>query len=1010
MTLLLFLSLIPWSACGVIWLEWIGGKDCSILFPSILLGMACGNILSGWRGRNPLRIIAYLLIGFGLSGFLQNGASLLDPFPFIKSLQILLLLLSSLFLGGFMVALSRLLLPHFAGWIYYGLLGLGIGIGSLFTGYLFIPFLGLFVSNGLFSLSGILIGTIALNSSQKGLGESERTSKDEPLLLSTPLLIILMVMMGIATSGILLIFYRIVAFFSGSTLLVQLFLFSFSLFGLSLGSLLSFLLSPRMRDPFRLLGWITWGGILLSLLSIPVASLLHYYLAPPGHQNSFLPVLIILLPTIPLGITLPILSRTSSSKNEIGRKIGFLHTLFLAGGTLGILLTRNLLLPRWGYEKSLLPLFLLLLTTSLLFFSLSLQKSWKRPLLLTPLSLFPLMILLLKEHPFSILNHPEIEGESIFYREGKSQIVEVVEKEGTKNLFQNGQLNTSTSKGGLRLHRLLAFLPLLLHENPEDLLLIPFGTGITAGAIRSSSPEIEIKRVDCLETSMDVIESAREFLLYNRKIFDWSKFHLIKESGMEYLEKTQTSYDIILTGIVHPNGNLYEMEFYSLVKKRLKEDGILCQWVPLDLFREEDLKRILKTCLENFPYTTFWFTQPFGEKGNVNTFLISSLKPLPIRLNQLEGKIRKLKHEFENIGIDTSHDLLDSYIAGKARLKFYVQNSTLLTSDHPDLRYRRIHNESDRILENLNRLREIPQIQWEDREERDRRYQIVSLCIEGDIENLRGNPIGSIFKYRKAEGLLFSLQDPPHWMMETLKREISSLDAFKEKTLEEMKSPSQDTEEHLLLGYLHQMDGERKEAILEYEKALKKNPDHLHARMNLALLYHQESRYEEAVKEFEKVLKVDPTSSDALIGLSSSYDSMGESPLAISTLEKACQLHPQNPNILYNLGEIYRKMREIEKARETWELALKIDPNNAKIHTGLGSLFASEGFFDLAEVEYLLALKTDPLNPEILGNLGTLYAYMGERESATLYLERALEIDPTNQRLISIFEELKESP
>ena len=69
----------------------------------------------------------------------------------------------------------------------------------------------------------------------------------------------------------------------------------------------------------------------------------------------------------------------------------------------------------------------------------------------------------------------EPESQSIFYREGAASIVEVLENpDGNRDLIINGSINASAYpvSVGLRAHRLIAQLPLLLG----------LGSGMTSGA------------------------------------------------------------------------------------------------------------------------------------------------------------------------------------------------------------------------------------------------------------------------------------------------------------------------------------------------------------------------------------------------------------------------------------------------------------------------------------------------------------------------------------------------
>ncbi|MCH7761248.1 fused MFS/spermidine synthase [candidate division TA06 bacterium] len=929
-------------------------------------------------------------------------------------------------------------------------------MGALLTGFFLIRTIGLFLTNGVAALINLLIAGVALLLSRK-----RRVAKESAIRIQfsavTPsqadyspftilLVPFLMGISGFAALGYEVVLTRSLAFFMGSSTHALSIMLATFLAGIALGSFLAARFSDRLREPLSFLGWTTWGTGFTALLSVTILTQFFFHLTPSDPLGWVLPIgkkmiyssLIMILPTFLSGIAIPLAVRIVHTHFEVGRSVGDVFGLYTLGGVLGSLFTGFLLIPVLGIQKGITLLIFLHFFTGLLLVALSPgkggKKRWGTLLFLSLLTLTTSRLLLLKERTFSLLNRPGILGESLYYREGISNIVEVIEgRDGTKNLFLDGQLNASSSHGEFRLHQLHALLPILLHEEPREVLLVALGSGMTAGATRLG---IKIENVDCVEISGDIVEAASTFEPFNRKILKWPKFHLFMEDRMNYLLTTQKTYDVIVTGIVHPKWNagnaaLYGEEYYTLCKKRLKEKGLFCQWVPLDALVEEDYQMILKTFFKVFPYSTLWFAQPYGERGSANTFLIGSRNPHPIHVRRLNARIHALKSDLKTIGIHSFLDVLDCYIAGGNRIRTYVQDASLITSDHPYLEFSPTVNHYAKILASLARYREtawhrLMDVDKSFQEVVERRFRITGICIEGDIQKLEGNTIDALLLYQKAREQFSSIRLPhptfsPHRPQadrgrrirlpknETIQREIRYLETAKEATLEEVKRKYTELDEHLILGYLYQKENRREEAIAEYQKVQKIAPDHLGARYNLALLYHHETRYEEAIQEYETILQIDPSYADALAGIGITYNALDQTELAITVFEEAHRLQPQDPLILYNLGEIYREGKQYMKAREAWEKALKLDPHNAKVHAALGALFAIQGSLEVAEVEFLLALKTNPLDHETLGNLGILYARLGDRSSAIQMLERALQLDPENIRLKTYLEQFKGS-
>jgi spermidine synthase len=84
------------------------------------------------------------------------------------------------------------------------------------------------------------------------------------------------------------------------------------------------------------------------------------------------------------------------------------------------------------------------------------------------------------------LRGPDLEtaltaGELRYYREGAAGTVAVRDLTGTRSLAIDGKVDASNS-GDMLTQRLLAHLPLLLHESPREVAILGLGSGVTLGS------------------------------------------------------------------------------------------------------------------------------------------------------------------------------------------------------------------------------------------------------------------------------------------------------------------------------------------------------------------------------------------------------------------------------------------------------------------------------------------------------------------------------------------------
>jgi spermidine synthase len=97
---------------------------------------------------------------------------------------------------------------------------------------------------------------------------------------------------------------------------------------------------------------------------------------------------------------------------------------------------------------------------------------------------------------------------------------------------------------------------------------------------------------------------------------------LIDGDGRRFLLGGGEPYDVIVVDAVRPNtayaGNLYSIEFYEMVKRRLAPGGIFVQWVPTG--------RVLNSVMRVFP--NVWTTVVSDYFGS--SFLIASEEKLAL--------------------------------------------------------------------------------------------------------------------------------------------------------------------------------------------------------------------------------------------------------------------------------------------------------------------------------------------------------------------------------------------
>ena len=109
-------------------------------------------------------------------------------------------------------------------------------------------------------------------------------------------------------------------------------------------------------------------------------------------------------------------------------------------------------------------------------------------------------------------------------------------------------------------------------------------------------------------------------------------------------------------------------------------------------------------------------------------------------------------------------------------------------------------------------------------------------------------------------------------------------------------------------------DGMHDEAIKEFSEALEKNPEHVMARLGLAITNMQTGKDIEALKGFSLVIEKNPEMAAAFANRGILYDRTGEYKKALADYRKALELDPE---ILEGPKFLWRFMRNIDEKPPT---------------------------------------------------------------------------------------------
>lgn len=654
-----------------------------------------------------------------------TGSELIALTPLRFVLSFLALLIPTTLLGATLPVLVKLVartdegVSANAGRLY-AINSIGAALGTLLATTAMIQLFGV---NGSLSLAGLVnigiavtawlsfgrqAGAVRLQSPSAGRGQAHDR-------LARYLLGIFGVI-GFVSMAYQVAWFRLLIQITGTSVYAFGLMLSVFIAGVGLGSAVATRLLARIRFPVLALvvvELIASGYTLLGIASFDRLPPLYVSLVTSsgngvgGLIDPFVLVLagkaviagiVFFVPTLMFGAAFPLVARVyAQSIAASGKDVGIVYAANTVGGVLGSFCGGFVFLPLLGTQLSIVAMSVTGVVAAVAI-ALPLTRSLQRRLataigagLVAHAFLFysawnPLLIdagpyLLLYRDAEALMTN-QLSKHLYYYREGVNVNVSVTgtPQEAT-TITINGKPMASTELTDVANQYLLGHLPMLLHPDPRDSVVIGLGAGMTFSALTRHG-----RRADVIEISPEVVGGTRQFAQHNRSVLDQPNANVIFDDGRNYLMTTSKKYDVITEDPLDPffmgSGYLYDLEHFEHAKRALKPGGVMCQYLPLYQLGIEESRIIMKTFNEVFPYVTVWFA--FND-----IILIGTEEPLGVDYDLLRSRIQQpgIAQDLREIGIDNEFDFLANYLFDQSRIPQIGEGLPLNTDDYPIIEF-----------------------------------------------------------------------------------------------------------------------------------------------------------------------------------------------------------------------------------------------------------------------------------------------------------------------------------
>ena len=696
----------------------------STVLAAFMAGLALGSY---WCGRvadrrgNGLRLYALLELGIGvfalifpllLAGLDEVYTALYGSLQGIDGAFVLvrlllafaLLLVPTTLMGATLPTLSKAV-AHRLGRVggdmgrLYAANTLGAATGCAVAAFFALEHLGVRGTTYAAAAGNLLIALVAYGWSWSRDDQPEQTGAERdaaPVTLEGWLVLGGFALSGFVALGYEVLWTRLLAMLlqsataqSLSTILVAF------LLGLAGGAALGARWIDRWRAPLAAFGAVELLIGLCGLSSIAAFGSIPYIveawggaLSWEGHLSKlFVAAFVVMLPaTLLMGLLFPIAAKVCIRRIEqLGRGVGTVYAANTLGAIGGALVAGFVLLPLLGTYRSIGVLAWVNIAIGAVVLVLDPAAPPRKKAVRTTcgLALGLALTLLLPAGLFVELFHwSEPNSRLLYWDEGAGATVSVHQKQdGVRILKVNGGGEVPTDYASLQTFRLLGHLPLVLHPDPAQVLVIAFGGGITLSAAELHQPV----RLDCAELVPGVPRAAPYFARYNRQIatrLNQAPIELVAEDGRNHVLRTQRQYDAIICDATHPGTAdswvLYTEEFYRLCRGRVGADGLVAQWLPLHGLAVEDYKMILRTFRAVYPHASLWLTHQYS-------ILLGTPGALHIDYAALERKLDPLgvRVSLRSVDLGDPPSFLSALVLGEKELAAYAGSGSINTDDRP---------------------------------------------------------------------------------------------------------------------------------------------------------------------------------------------------------------------------------------------------------------------------------------------------------------------------------------
>ena len=177
-------------------------------------------------------------------------------------------------------------------------------------------------------------------------------------------------------------------------------------------------------------------------------------------------------------------------------------------------------------------------------------------------------------------------------------------------------------------------------------------------------------------------------------------------------------------------------------------------------------------------------------------------------------------------------------------------------------------------------------------------------------------------------------------------------------------------------------------AIEQYEQIVRLQPDSMDDHLLLGRLYRLNNDLQKAENEFKIAVKLQPDAEEAITTLAYLYNELGDTGRAAQVLSSVPGKE-RSAKLYSALGYTYEQQKQYKEAVEAYRHAIELDRDNLDAIRGLAQNLLNDGQADAALEQYKVIADANPEDAQTYVRIGEIYRKQGKFDLALDSLKKA---------------------